>query len=86
MDIPFQPGPFAKESLQFFEINPQSMSVEKYFQIHPFFYVLDPEFLSNRTRRPPLVVLRANPCIYGLFTFGPSVFAENPLEPSFSRR
>ena len=54
------------------------MSIEKYFQIHPFFYVLDPEFLSNRTRRPPLVVLRANPYSKGLIMFKSLVFAENP--------
>ena len=62
------------------------MSVEKYFQIHPFFYVLDPEFLSNRTRRPPLAVLRANLGSYGLFTFRPSIFVENPQKLSFSYR
>ena len=54
-------GLFAKESLDFLEINPPSNSVEKYLQICPSFYVLDPELFRFRTRSPPVAVLRVRP-------------------------
>ena len=43
--VPVRPVSFAKEPLSFSRFNPQSISVQKYFQIRPCFYVLHPEFL-----------------------------------------
>ena len=54
-------GSFAKEPPSLLEINPPSNSVEKYLQICPSFYVLDPELFRFRTRSPPVAVLRVRP-------------------------
>ena len=43
--IPVNRGGFAKESPSFHKINPQSISVQKYLRIGPYFYVLNPEFI-----------------------------------------
>jgi hypothetical protein len=84
--IPVSARAFAKESLEFLEINPQSIPVQKYFQISPSFYAEAPEISRNRVRRPWSTALHVRPCIYSLITFRFPVFAQNPLEVLFSRR
>ena len=60
-NITVRPVTFAKEPLSFSRFNPQSISVQKYFQLSPFFYVLAPELFPIRTRRPRLLFLRVRP-------------------------
>jgi hypothetical protein len=50
--IPVSARAFAKESLYFLGINPQSIPVQKKFQIGPSFYAEAPELSRNRVRFP----------------------------------
>ena len=76
--LKFKLGCYTKEPSGSSRINPQSTHVQKYFQIGPELCTGPPELLGFRTRRPPLAVLRANPCNYGLITRRSLVFAQNP--------
>src|SRR6185503_17548243 len=51
-NLPLRPVTFAKETLPFLDINPQSCSVLKYSQKGPELYTKPPGFSRNRTRRP----------------------------------
>ena len=54
------------------------MRVQKKLLLGPVFNTLDPKLPGNRTRRPAQVFLHVSPQIFLVFTFRPSVFAENP--------
>ena len=67
--IPVNSVLFANKPLDFIKINPPSYAVEKYLQTSPLSFVLDPDLLGNRTRRPGSVVLLSNPRELGLILF-----------------
>ena len=61
--IPLQPGPFAKEPLQFSKINPRSFLVQKKFQFGPESCTNLPKLSRNGTRSPEPAVLHFSPWI-----------------------
>ena len=64
---------FAKEPLNFLEINLLSVLVQKYLQCSPFYSVSTPVILQNQTHSPETLVLHASPHVLGLILFRPLV-------------
>ena len=59
--IPLQPGPFAKEPLQFSKINPRSFLVQKKFQFGPESCTNLPKLSRNGTHSPEPAVFMLAP-------------------------